>query len=245
MKVRTNLQVSCHCTSRTQASCTGTKLRSCIFTVQMRNYLSSPGTKSGLWHGWLERGWCRYRRAAVHCNSCSHPYLFIWTEQNCPCFWPGDLQTGGAQYKQRCAPARVAARPLVWAPHSNAKVFLLLQWWWHVTDCQLNIRCELQTAVLPVAGWWIKPVRLTHRSVYKCVEWLSQSASAGCTLDPVVLFTGLGKRNCNLSLQEGDMTCLIYLINRNQSLSVLIPPMSVLDNMLIRPNTVLSEQSIF
>lgn len=48
MKIRTSLQVSCHCTSRTQASHTGTGLRSCIFTVQMRNYLSSLGIHEGL-----------------------------------------------------------------------------------------------------------------------------------------------------------------------------------------------------
>lgn len=48
--VRTNLQVSCQCTSRTLASCTGTKLGSCIFTVQMRNYFPSLGIHGGLFH---------------------------------------------------------------------------------------------------------------------------------------------------------------------------------------------------
>lgn len=70
----------------------------------------------------------------------------------------------------------------------------------------------------------------------ECVEWLSQGSGVGCTLDPVALFTGLSDRNCNLSVQEGGMTCLIWLINVNQSPSVQIPPGSFLDDVVMEPN---------
>lgn len=134
-------------------------------------------------HGWLDRGGCRFQGTAVYALYIVKAVLMhIVFSLNPKKIGQGIcrlVSVSGAQYKQRCAAARVAACPLVWAAHLHGEVLCCCCCGdgerWHIVSWTRSIRCERQTAVLPAAGFEVVELNRSGWQIEACLN-----VSCGC-----------------------------------------------------------------